>query len=126
MLEAFEKVSGEEWFASLTLSAVRVVNILNKAPKYETAGGQAPFVTEQERALDEALTAQGDAVKGALASHDWELVCRALSKLSGPISAFFEGVMVMDPDPAIRAARLGLLQRCKALFDSIGDFSLLK
>ncbi|MDR1579557.1 MAG: glycine--tRNA ligase subunit beta [Synergistaceae bacterium] len=127
MLEAFEKVSGEEWFESLTLSAVRVVNILNKAPKDEKPSmREAAFVTEQERALDEALTAQGGAVKSALASRDWASVCRALSELSGPISTFFEGVMVMDTDPAIRAARLGLLQRCKVLFDSIGDFSLLK
>jgi glycyl-tRNA synthetase beta chain len=127
MLEAFEKVSGEEWFVSLTLSAVRVVNILNKAPKDEKpASEEAAFTTEPERALDEALTAQSAAVKSALASRDWASVCRALAELSGPISVFFEGAMVMDPDPAIRAARLGLLQRCKELFDSIGDFSLLK
>jgi glycyl-tRNA synthetase beta chain len=127
MLEAFEKVSGEEWFGSLTLSAVRVVNILNKAPKDETpVTEETIFVTEQEHALDEALTVQGCAVKSALETHDWESICRALSQLSGPISAFFEGAMVMDPDPAIRVARLGLLQRCRDLFDSIGDFSLLK
>jgi glycyl-tRNA synthetase beta chain len=127
MLEAFEKVSGEEWFESLTLSAVRVVNILNKAPKDEKpAVEEAAFTTESERALDEALDTQSDAVKNALASRDWASVCRALAELSGPISAFFEGVMVMDPNPAVRAARLDLLQRCKALFDSIGDFSLLK
>jgi glycyl-tRNA synthetase beta chain len=120
-------VSGEEWFESLTLSAVRVVNILNKASEDEkSAGENAPFSTEEERVLDEALTAQGGAVKNALSSRDWASVCRALSELSGPISAFFEGAMVMDPDPAIRATRLGLLRRCKVLFDSIGDFSLLK
>ena len=127
MLEAFEKVSGEEWFESLTLSAVRVVNILNKAPMDEKpAKDKAAFATEEERALDEALTAQAGAVKSALAANDWESVCRALAELSGPISAFFDGAMVMDPDPAIRATRLGLLQRCRNLFDSIGDFSLLK
>ncbi|MDR0653194.1 MAG: glycine--tRNA ligase subunit beta [Synergistaceae bacterium] len=127
MLEAFEKVSGEEWFESLTLSAVRVVNILNKAPMDEKpAKDKAAFATEEERALDEALTAQAGAVKNALAANDWESVCRALAELSGPISEFFDGAMVMDPDPAIRATRLGLLQRCRNLFDSIGDFSLLK
>ena len=127
MLEAFEKVSGEEWFESLTLSAVRVVNILNKAPMDEKpAKDKAAFATEEERALDEALTAQAGAVKSALAANDWESVCRALAELSGPISAFFDGAMVMDPDPAIRATSLGLLQRCRNLFDSIGDFSLLK
>ncbi|MDR1132827.1 MAG: glycine--tRNA ligase subunit beta [Synergistaceae bacterium] len=127
MLEAFEEVSGEEWFESLTLSAVRVVNILNKAPDDQKLDGKkAAFATEPERALDEALTAQSDAVKSALKSHDWASVCRALSKLSGPISAFFDGAMVMDPDPTVRAARLGLLRRCRDLFDSIGDFSLLK
>jgi glycyl-tRNA synthetase beta chain len=128
MLEAFEKVSGEPWFESLVLSAVRVVNILNKIPdkKPLSPENKAGLSTEAERALDSALRDRGGAVKRALETHDWASVCKALSELSGAISGFFDGVMVMDPDPDIRAARVALLSRCKELFDSIGDFSLLK
>ncbi|MDR3076078.1 MAG: glycine--tRNA ligase subunit beta [Synergistaceae bacterium] len=129
MLQAFEEVSGEPWFAPLVQSAVRVVNILNKVPEGElsaSAKSRGAFTTDEERNLDAALATQGEAVKRALASHDWASVCKAISGLSGAISGFFEGVMVMDPDPAIRSTRTGLLARCKELFDSIGDFSLLK
>ncbi|MCL2684670.1 MAG: glycine--tRNA ligase subunit beta, partial [Synergistaceae bacterium] len=129
MLQAFEEVSGEPWFEPLVLSAVRVVNILNKAPKDElrsSADTSANATTEAERTLDDSLKTWGKAVKQAMAGCDWASVCKALSGLSGAISGFFDGVMVMDPDPAVRATRLGLLIRCRELFDSIGDFSLLK
>jgi glycyl-tRNA synthetase beta chain len=129
MLEAFERVSAEPWFEPLVMSAVRVVNILNKVPEKETAEAAkvtGPYTAGAERNLAAALDAQENAVKTALPKHDWESVNRAISDLSGPISEFFEGVMVMDPDLEVRRSRIGLLIRCKVLFDSIGDFSLLK
>ncbi|MDR3280774.1 MAG: glycine--tRNA ligase subunit beta [Synergistaceae bacterium] len=129
MLEAFEEVSGEAWFESLVISAVRVNNILGKLPDAERESldpKAGDFTTDAERALGAALNLRGDETARALASLDWKAVCRALSGLSGAISAFFDGVMVMDPDPAVRATRTGLLCRAKNLFDSIGDFSLLK
>ncbi|MDR1510259.1 MAG: glycine--tRNA ligase subunit beta [Synergistaceae bacterium] len=129
MLEAFEDVSGEPWFESLVLSAVRVANILNKIPDkkpFSSKKERTDFSTEAERTLHSALDKQGGSVKRALEAKDWTSVCKALSELGGAISVFFDGVMVMDPDPDVRAARVALLLRCKELFDSIGDFSLLK
>jgi glycyl-tRNA synthetase beta chain len=127
MLEAFEEVSGEPWFESLVLSAVRVANILSKSGEPgETIKSNGEFTSDAERKLAIALESQGEDVKAALKSCDWASVCKAISGLSGAISGFFEGVMVMDPDPAIRNTRIGLLRRCKSLFDSIGDFSLLR
>jgi glycyl-tRNA synthetase beta chain len=127
MLQAFDAVRGEQWFEPLVQSAVRVVNILNKASADDLSPDVAgDFKTDAERALGASLAAQEAAVHRALGANDWEAVCRAMAGLSGPIAGFFDGVMVMDPDPAARAARLGLLARCRALFDSIGDFSLLK
>jgi len=129
MLKAFDKVSGEPWFEPLVLSAVRVTNILNKVSEDElrvSASATGPFTTDAEQTLNEALASQVKTVKRALKIHDWASVCEALSGLSGAISGFFDNVMVMDSNPAVRASRLGLLIRCKELFDPIGDFSLLK
>ena len=39
------------------------------------------------------------------------------------INTFFDKILVMDKDPDIRDNRLALLQKIKALFDSLGDFS---
>jgi glycyl-tRNA synthetase len=42
------------------------------------------------------------------------------------INRFFEAVMVMDENPALRTNRLGLLQRIAALADGVADLSLLE
>ena len=42
------------------------------------------------------------------------------------INRFFEAVLVMAEDPAVRANRLGLLQRVAALAAGVADFSRLE
>jgi glycyl-tRNA synthetase len=42
------------------------------------------------------------------------------------INRFFDTVLVMDENPALRMNRLGLLQRIAALADGVADFSLLE
>lgn len=129
MLNAFDAVSGEEWFASLIQSSVRVSNILGKLSEPDKAlmlrGAGAPSA-EQEVRLADALKECGEHVESALETSDWQEVCRALSELSPAISGFFDGVMVMDKDDTVRATRLALLGDAKKLFDRIGDFSVLK
>jgi glycyl-tRNA synthetase beta chain len=41
------------------------------------------------------------------------------------VDEFFDSVMVMDENPALRANRLALLNRLKSLFDQIADLSVL-
>jgi len=45
--------------------------------------------------------------------------------LQAPIDAFFDAVMVMADDPALRANRVALLARIKARFDAIAEIALL-
>ena len=42
------------------------------------------------------------------------------------INRFFEAVLVMAEDPAVRANRLGLLQQVAALADGVADLSALE
>lgn len=129
MLQAFEEVCGAEWFASLVLSAVRVNNILNKLSKEELAAAvfdESRLTEPVEKTLLEVLEKQSAAVASALSLYDWKAVCEALSMLSPAISSFFDNVMVMDEDAAVRNSRIALLLRCRELFESIGDFALLK
>ena len=49
-----------------------------------------------------------------------------MAELSSVVSAFFDDVMVMDPDEAVRNNRLALLRRCNALFKEVGDLGALK
>lgn len=129
MLEAFDEVSGTEWFGSLVLSAVRVNNILGKLTDAEIASVK---LTEDglkepaEKNLKDALDRASEVTSGALSRYDWKAVCKALSDLSPAISGFFDRVMVMSDDPAERSCRLALLSMCGNMFGAIGDFSLLK
>lgn len=50
-------------------------------------------------------------------------VLKTLADLRRPIDAFFNGVMVMDEDPAIRENRLALLRGIADLFFRFGDFT---
>jgi glycyl-tRNA synthetase beta chain len=50
----------------------------------------------------------------------------ALASLRAPIDAFFDGVMVNDPDPAKRAFRLGLLARFRDAVHRVADFSRIE
>ena len=47
----------------------------------------------------------------------------ALSTLRGPIDAFFDKVTVNDPDPALRANRLKLLNQLREATRAVADFS---
>ena len=125
LLQVLEELKGEPWFASLVTAAVRVRNILAKAPE---AGCLEPasLGCEEERGLLQALEEIGPSVRRAVEACDWREVARWLHRLEEPISRFFDGVLVMDPDERVRANRIGLLRRAQELFDAIGDFSYLK
>ena len=45
----------------------------------------------------------------------------ALARLRAPIDAFFDDVMVMDPDPALRDNRLRILNRFIEVFRNVAD-----
>ena len=50
----------------------------------------------------------------------------ALATLRAPIDAFFESVIVNDPEPDKRTARLGLLDRVRAAVHNVADFSKIE
>ena len=52
-------------------------------------------------------------------------MARLYARLRPAVDAFFDGVMVMDPDAALRANRLGLLVTLRGLFTGIADLSRL-
>ena len=78
----------------------------------------------ERRLLDACVNGQA-AVSAALASGDYEGALAALGALRGPIDGFFDEVMVMDDDPAVRENRLRLLNRFAAVFSGVADFGAL-
>jgi glycyl-tRNA synthetase beta chain len=83
-------------------------------------------VDGEELALLTALDAAEPKAAAALSVEDFEGAMAALATLRAPIDAFFEGVMVNDPDPAKRAFRLGLLARFRDAVTQVADFSKIE
>ncbi|MEH6490000.1 glycine--tRNA ligase subunit beta [Hyphomonas oceanitis] len=81
---------------------------------------------KEEQALYAALSNVGEAIVAPLKAEDFAGAMGELAKLRGPVDAFFEGVMVNDDDPAVRANRLALLSDVRANLHKVADFSLIE
>ncbi len=79
----------------------------------------------EEAALADALSAAEQAAALSFDVGDYPAVLGTLASLRAPIDAFFDGVLVMDPDEQLRDNRLRLLNRFVALFARYADFSRL-
>ncbi|MBL9071286.1 MAG: glycine--tRNA ligase subunit beta [Sphingopyxis sp.] len=79
-----------------------------------------------EAALLAALDAAEPAASAAVADERFTDAMAALASLRAPIDAFFDGVMVNDPDEAVRAYRLGLLSRFTGAVHGVADFSKIE
>lgn len=78
-----------------------------------------------EADLAAAVTTAQSTVAKAMREGDFAEALAQLATLRAPIDTFFEEVMVMDEDPAIRENRLKLLNRMVGVFSTVADFSLL-
>ncbi|NIJ36026.1 glycyl-tRNA synthetase beta subunit [Sphingopyxis panaciterrae] len=79
-----------------------------------------------DRTLLAALDAAEPAATTAVAEERFTDAMAALASLRAPIDAFFDGVMVNDPDDAIRTYRLGLLGRFTGAVHGVADFSKIE
>ncbi len=86
----------------------------------------ALFAEEAEMALHAQVLATQKAIGGVKEKEGLAGVILSLSNLADPINSFFEAVMVMAEDPAVRANRLGLLQAVVDLTKDVGDLSKLQ
>ncbi|RXR27718.1 glycine--tRNA ligase subunit beta [Sphingobium fluviale] len=87
-------------------------------------GAEAAYLSEPaESTLSVALDAAEPRAAAAIEAEDFEGAMSALATLRVPIDSFFESVIVNDPDPAKRAARLALLQRVRVAVHKVADFS---
>lgn len=77
---------------------------------------------EAESALAEALEGVQAKADAALAENAYATALRELAALRGPIDRFFEDVLIMDEDEALKANRLKLLNRFVSVFARVADF----
>ncbi len=109
--------------ADLRTTFKRVLNIVKDHS--DTTYDPAQFTADVERDLHGAAVKAAAQVAEHMAALEVAEAVDALVALRPSVDAFFEGVMVMDDDAAVRANRLGLLATVGASLRSIGDFKLL-
>ena len=142
-VKALQAFMATEDGANLLAGYKRAANILKQTSvpaEAGTQGGQEPnsadarpglrlspeSMTDQDRALLDALDAAEPAAAAAVTEERFTDAMAALASLRAPIDAFFEGVMVNDPDAAVRAYRLGLLSRFTGAVHGVADFSKIE
>ena len=120
---AFRQLSAAE---SLAAANKRISNILKKVD------GELPQTVKAdllqlpaEQALAQAVQAQQDKVLPLFASGDYEAALLSLAELREPVDQFFDDVMVMADDVALKNNRLALLNSLRGLFLRVADLSVL-
>jgi len=111
----------------------RVANILRKEGIDAAAPQRAlnaellhePAEQALAQALDAARNDNAARLEGDVARRDYAGALTRLAQLQAPIDTFFDAVMVMVDDPALRGNRIALLARIKARFDAIAEIALL-
>jgi glycyl-tRNA synthetase beta chain len=119
-VEALQRVRREvpEDFAALAEAFKRAKNILAQAAPASSVDAERlePGAERDLYSAVRALAAKGGSYEDRL---------RALASLRAPVGRFFDDVLVMAEDPAVRGNRLALLKLTLSLFYRIADISSL-
>jgi len=112
--------------ASLAAANKRSANILRKSTMTLPAEVDAGLLhSPAEQALSRLIADTRPRVDAAIASGHYSEAFMHLALLRPEVDAFFDSVLVNDPDPALRDNRLALLAGLRGLFTRIADLSLL-
>ncbi len=125
-LAAVQTFARLEQAESLAAANKRIANILRQAGNPEGLEvREKGLVEDAERALHNALKNARNKVAPLLEGRQYAQVLNELADLRDPVDRFFDDVMVMDDDEAVRDNRLALLGELRALFLDVADISRL-
>ncbi len=111
---------------ALAAANKRVSNILSKHGDPGAADVDQSLLQEDaEKALSSALTAVDTELQSLMSRSDYKAVLESLAQLQGSIDRFFDEVMVMADDEAIRNNRVRLLNQLRQRFLLVADIALL-
>jgi glycyl-tRNA synthetase beta chain len=129
--DALAALLGTEDGANLVTAHKRASNILRIEEKkdgraYAEAPDPAMLREPAEQALAAALDAAGPVIGERLGAEDFAGAIAAMGGLRAPVDAFFDSVTVNATETDLRANRLRLLSRIRAVTARVADFSLLE
>ncbi len=127
-VHAVDKFRALEEAEALAAANKRVANILAKQNVEVTDTvniNESLLAEEAEKALYAELKVAQKEVDIALPSQDYTRILTALATLRNVIDNFFDNVMVMADDEAVKNNRLALLSLLRQLFLTTADISIL-
>jgi glycyl-tRNA synthetase beta chain len=120
-IDALLSVSSRETFTLLAGAFKRVINIIKDHADSTVAPGL--LREEAEKQLYAVYLEVKEKVEPLLAARAYEPAMERILDMKEPVDAFFDAVMVMSEDAALKNNRLSLLTAIARLFLRIGDFS---
>ncbi len=126
-LEAVRLFRTQPAATGLAAANKRIRNILRRAEEHNLPRLQATALVEPaEHALAEEVDRLSGKIAPLVASGDYGTALLQLASLREPVDAFFDSVLVMAEDSALRRNRLALLASLERLFLAVADFSRLQ
>ncbi|NHZ88810.1 glycine--tRNA ligase subunit beta [Massilia sp. CCM 8733] len=126
-----ERLEAVQAFAALPESVTlaeankRITNILKKNGAVSEAPSEALLKEDAERTLFAAITRVRPEIDAAFAARDFAGTLKTLAQLRDDVAKFFDDVMVMDEDLALRNNRLALLSVLHGMMNRVADISKL-
>ncbi|MBA2690695.1 MAG: glycine--tRNA ligase subunit beta, partial [Burkholderiales bacterium] len=111
--------------AFLAAANKRTRNILKKADGAPQAFSAGLLADGAERRLHAAIAKLAPEIDSRVADQDYTGALKQLAGIRDEVDRFFDDVLVMGADPAIRANRLGLLAQLEKLMNQVADISKL-
>jgi len=125
-LEALHRIRPTEDFPPLAAAFKRIRNILEKSAAKEPIAeliDPGKFTAEEERALHSAAIEAARSSAELKRAHKYAEALARIAALRPTVDRFFDKVLVMAEDSAVRANRLALLRNLLREFSDIADFS---
>jgi len=125
-IRALQRFQSHDAALALAAADKRAGNILKKQQSGRGEVDPALFQQDAERQLFEQLGRQRDAAAAEFAQGNYLPGLERLAELRPAVDLFFDQVMVMDEDEALKNNRLALLDQLLQSFRLVADFSRIR
>lgn len=124
-LDAMALIAQKPDFSALAATFKRVGNIVEKQAKDVTPApvDATRLADAAEKTLHEQVRSVGSTAREAVKRDDFAGAMSAVVNLKPHVDKFFDEVMVISPDAALKQNRVRLLMEISALFGAVADFS---
>jgi glycyl-tRNA synthetase beta chain len=125
-IEALREIRKSRDFLALAAAFKRIKNILKQSPEEEgppSAESDQGELEPEEAVLAERVREIGPQVEAWAASGNYTSALETMASLRPLVDQFFDKILVMHEDPAVRARRIHLLRRLFNTFLQIADVS---